>query len=134
MLDLSFIRKQPNAVRKAIRDKQLGENVKKVDELLLTDEELRLLRGDLEQKQAERNTKSKRIGRLKREGQSAEELIREMGDLSNEVKRLEEKSRSLEAKLHDLMLEIPNIPHESVPYGESEHDNVVVKEWAKTHF
>ncbi len=131
MLDLSFIRKQPNTIRKAMRDKQLGENIKRVDELLLTDEELRLLRGDLEQKQAERNIKSKQIGQLKRKGQSAEELIREMGNLSNEVKRLEEKSRSLEAKLHNLMLEIPNVPHESVPYGESEHDNVIVKEWGQ---
>ncbi len=131
MLDLRFIRENPNVVRKVMKDKQLEEDAKKLDELLLVDEEFRLLRNDLEQKQAERNSQSKKIGQLKRQGEPAEELIREMGNLSDEVKRLEEESRSLETKLQGLMLEIPNIPHESVPYGESEHDNVVVKEWGE---
>ncbi len=131
MLDLRFIRENPNVIRKAMKDKQLGEDVKKLDELLLVDEEFRLLRNDLEQKQAKRNAKSKKIGQLKRQGEPAEELIREMGNLSDEVKRLEEKSRSLETKLQNLMLEIPNLPHKSVPYGESEHDNVIVKEWGE---
>jgi len=55
----------------------------------------------------------------------------EMGALSEEVKRLEEKERSLQQQIGQLMLAIPNLPHESVPYGESEHDNVVVKEWGE---
>jgi seryl-tRNA synthetase len=128
MLDLRFIRENPGIVRKAIRAKQLGEAEKKLDELLLVDEEHRLLRADLEEKQARRNADSKRIGELKRKGESAEELIRSMGQLSGEVKRLEERSRSLEQQLGLLLLEMPNLPHKSVPYGESEHDNVVLFE------
>ncbi len=127
MLDLKFIREDPETVRQAIRAKQLNASPK-LDQLLLTDEEYRLLRQDLEEKQAERNASSKQIGELKRRGESAEDLIRAMGELSGEVKSLEERGRSLQHQLEGLMLEMPNIPHESVPYGESEHDNAVVHE------
>ncbi|HEX7004768.1 MAG TPA: serine--tRNA ligase [Trueperaceae bacterium] len=128
MLDLRFIRENPETVRRAIRAKQLDDALAKLDKLLLVDEEHRLLRHDLEEKQARRNAASKEIGERKRRGGEAEDLIREMGALSSEVKRLEEKSRVLEAQIGELQLEIPNLPHESVPYGESEHDNVVVHE------
>lgn len=128
MLDIRFIRENQQTVRRAIRDKQLADALAKLDEVLLVDEEQRLLRSELEGKQAKRNSESKRIGELKRQGENAEELIREMSVLSDEVKKLEEKSRNLDSKLQDLLLEIPNLPHESVPYGESEHDNVVVHE------
>jgi seryl-tRNA synthetase len=128
MLDLRFIRENPETVRRAIRAKQLPDALARLDRLLLVDEEHRLLRQDLEEKQARRNASSKAIGDRKRRGEEAEELIREMGTLAAEVKRLEEKSRVLEAQVEELQLEIPNLPHESVPYGESEHDNVVVHE------
>jgi seryl-tRNA synthetase len=128
MLDLRFIRDNAQTVRSAIRAKQLPESLAKLDKLLLVDEEHRLLRQDLEEKQAQRNASSKAIGDRKLRGEEADELIREMGALSGEVKRLEEKSRVLEAQLGELQLEIPNLPHESVPYGESEHDNVVLVE------
>lgn len=128
MLDPRFIRDHEARVRKAIRDKQMHDAEAALNQALLLDEEYRLLRGDLEAKQAERNASSKRIGELKRRGESADDLIREMGTLSDEVKRLEERSRSLEAQLQTALLELPNLPHESVPYGASEHDNVVVYE------
>ena len=128
MLDIKFIRDQPETVRQAIRAKQLHDAESKLNQLLLVDEEHRLLRQDLEEKQALRNASSKRIGELKRRGESAEALMREMGQVSEEVKRLEDKSRSLDATLRELLLEMPNPPHESVPYGASEHDNVVLYE------
>jgi seryl-tRNA synthetase len=128
MLDPRFIRENEARVRKAIRDKQMPEAESSLNQVLLLDEEYRLLRSDLEAKQAARNAASKRIGELKRRGESAEDLIREMGTLSDEVKRLEERSRSLEAQLRGALLELPNLPHESVPYGASEHDNVLVYE------
>ena len=134
MLDIKFIRDHPDTVRRAIRAKGLQVEPK-LDQLLLVDEEYRLLRSDLEEKQARRNSESKKIGDLKRRGESADELVREMGGLAEEVKKLEERSRSLEAQVGALMLELPNLPHESVPFGSSEHDNVVVHERGeKPHF
>ena len=131
MLDIRFIRENPEVIRRAIRAKQLPEALESLGELLLADEERRLLRQDLEERQSVRNRCSKEIGERRRRGEGAEELIRTMGELSAEVKRLEERSRSLEDAIREHLLEIPNIPHESVPFGESGRDNVVVKEWGQ---
>jgi seryl-tRNA synthetase len=128
MLDLRLIREDPERVRRAVRAKGMPEALDKLNQALLLDEEHRLLRSDLEAKQAQRNERSKEIGLLKRRGGDADDLIREMGALSNEVKRLEEKGRSLEAQLSSALLELPNLPHESVPFGTSEHDNQVMFE------
>ena len=131
MLDIKLIRENPERVRKAIRDKQMQAAESSLNQLLLLDEEYRLLKKDLELKQAQRNSSSKKIGDLKRKGESADDLMREMGLLSEEVKRLEDKERNLDEQLKNLLLEIPNIPHESVPYGATEHDNIVAKEWGE---
>lgn len=131
MLDIKFIRENQELVRKAIRDKQMQESEKSLTQLLLVDEEFRLLRADLEEKQALRNGFSKKIGELKRKGESADEVMREMGNLSADVKKLEEKSRTLSQQMDEYMLDIPNPPHESVPFGVTEHDNQIIKEWGE---
>ena len=128
MLDLRFIREHPDVVRRAIRAKQLHDTLPRFEELLRLDEEHRLLRKDLEEKQAVRNAASKRIGELKRKGEDAADLIHEMGEVAAEVKRLESRVKSLDEQIERLLLDVPNVPHESVPYGESEHDNVVQHE------
>jgi len=131
MLDLKYIRDNPDVVRKALRVKMLAESEPKLDQLLVTDEELRILRRDLEVLQAERNASSKRVGDLKRRGEDDPALMARLATLSDDVKRLEDRVRSLQQLLDTLLLEMPNLPHGSVPYGESEHDNVVVKEWGE---
>ena len=128
MLEIRSLRDHAETVRRAIRAKQLPEALASLDTVLLADEQRRLLRADLEALQARRNATSREIGGRKRRGEDAEALIREMGEVAAEVKRLEERDASLEAQLRTHLLEIPNVPHESVPYGESEHDNVVVAE------
>ncbi len=131
MLDLRFIRDNPEAVRRAMKAKQLHDSLASLDQLLIVDEELRLLRRDLEERQARRNASSRLVGEMKRRGEDDPALMSELAGLAAEVKRLEERERGLEARLASLELEIPNIPHDSVPYGESEHDNVVVAEWGE---
>ncbi len=128
MLDMRFIRDNPEAVRQGIKAKQMTDLLPLLDELLLKDEEERLLRRDLEEAQALRNSVSRQIGQLKRDGADASGPMAEMASLAAGVRQLEERSRSLEGRIRELLLELPNLPHESVPYGESEHDNVVVAE------
>ena len=94
MLDIRFIRENTEVIRKAILNKQLPQALERLDALLLADEEFRSLRKDLEELQAVRNQRSKEIGERKRLGESAESLIEDMGRVSSDVKRLEEKSRS----------------------------------------
>jgi seryl-tRNA synthetase len=130
MLDPTLLRDHPETVRRGVRAKRIEGAEEALDALLLADEEHRLLRQELEAKQARRNADSKRIGELKRTGRDADELIRAMGELSGEVKRIEERERTLRERIERLQLDVPNLPHDSVPAGESEHDNVVVHERA----
>ncbi len=129
MLDLRFIRENPDAVRRALKTKPFTDAVEKLDQLLLVDEDHRVLKRELEEKQAQRNSSSKLIGELKRRGEDASDVMSEMGAVSEAVKRLEDRERSLQQQIDTLLLDIPNLPHESVPFGKSEHDNVVAKEW-----
>jgi seryl-tRNA synthetase len=128
MLELRTLRDQAEAVRQAIRAKHLPEALASFEALLLADEARRVLRLELEAKQAERNARSREIGERKRRGESADDLMRDVGQLATDVKGLEERDRSLATQIEALLLEIPNLPHPSVPYGASEHDNVVVHE------
>ena len=131
MLDLRYIREHHENVRRAMRAKMMSADLPKLDQLLTADEEHRLVKRDLEEKQARRNADSKKMGELKRSGGDDPELMEQLAQLAADVKRLEDLERSLQQQLAGLLLEIPNLPHESVPYGESEHDNVVVKEWGQ---
>jgi len=125
MLELRYLRDNAETVRRGIRAKQLPDALNALDAVLMADEQRRIVRADLEVLQARRNSASREIGERKRRGEDAAELMREMGEVSAEVKRLEERDASLAAQIAAQLLEIPNVPHESVPYGESEHDNVV---------
>ena len=128
MLDLRAIRERPDDVRAAIRAKQLFDAEAALDGLLAVDSERRRLRLELEGRQSERNLRSRDIGERKRRGEDVEDLLAGVADLADEVKRLEERDRELAARVDALMLEIPNLPHGSVPYGEGPAQNVVVSE------
>lgn len=131
MLDVRYIRENPATIRRAIEDKQLPEALASLERLLVVDAELRRLKRELEEGQAQRNANARAVGQLKREGKDATAVIAEMGTLSEAVKRMEEQERELSAELEELILDIPNVPHESVPYGRNEDENVVVKEWGR---
>jgi seryl-tRNA synthetase len=128
MLDLRFIRENPDTVRRAV---ELKNERDFVDRILKLDERRRELirRGD--SLKARRNDVTEEIARLKREGRDASELIKEMRGVSEEIKRIDSELKDVEAELHKLLLWIPNIPHESVPIGKDSSENVVVRTWGE---
>lgn len=131
MLDIKFIRENPDAVREAMRRR--GESVP-LDELLELDARRRALVTEVERLKAQRNDASEQVARLKRTGENPEEaarLIETMRAVSDKIKAMDEEVRDVDLRLTELMLAIPNIPHESVPYGESEDDNVEVRRWGR---
>ncbi|WP_456427451.1 serine--tRNA ligase [Rhodocaloribacter sp.] len=129
MLDLTVIRENPERVRQAMRDKGIA-HVEIVDEVLATDARRREALTELQAAQTRSNAISKQIGALMREGkrEQAQEIIAETGRLKERIKALEEVAREAEAALEKLLLEIPNLPHPSVPVGRTPEDNVVVHE------
>ena len=78
-----------------------------------------------------RNTVSAEVAKLKKNRENADELILEMRQVSDQIKAMDEEVRELEASISELTLAIPNIPHESVPIGASEEENVEIRRWAE---
>ncbi len=129
MLDIQTIRDDPERVRQAMRDRG-NPNLTAIDEALAADAARRDFLTTLQEAQARSNTVSREIGQLMREGKKdeAQERIAETARLKEQIKDLDEKARAAETDLGRLLLEIPNVPHESVPVGHSEEENQVVHE------
>jgi seryl-tRNA synthetase len=124
MLSRQFVRENPGVVRDAIEVK--GVEGVDLDRVLKIDEEWRELKARGDDLRRERNEVSERIGKLKREGEEekAEAAIERSGELKEELAEVEARADDLETKLEEALLELPNVPHESVPVGEDESDNV----------
>ena len=129
MLDVQRIRNAPEEVRRAIRDKGEGDG-SLVDRLLELDVERRRAITELQEAQTRSNAASGEIGRLMREGkkEEAQKHIDESGRLKERIRDLGERSDALEKEQQHLLLELPNVPHPSVPVGSTPDDNEVVRE------
>ena len=128
MLDLRFIRENPDRVRRAIE--QRGGAVD-LDLLLTLDADRREKIGEADGLKEKRNTVSEEIGRLKKAGEDGGEAVTEMRQVSRQIKELDETIRRIEEEMQAIQIHIPNIPHESVPVGSDASANVIVKEWGK---
>ena len=128
MLDLKFIRENPDLVKEAMANR--GEDVD-IDAFLDLDEKRRNYIAEAERLKNKRNTVSQEIARLKRDKQDASELIEEMKEVSKTIKEYDEKLQQIEEELQSILMNIPNIPHSSVPIGESDEDNVEVRRWGE---
>lgn len=129
MLDIQLIRENPDRVREGMLAK--GEpDASAVDDLLSVDEERRAVVTELQEMQRRSNEISGQIGQLMQSGEreKAQELIEESGQLKVRIQEAEERARMLDEKQSQLLLAIPNVPHESVPVGHSEEENEVLRE------
>lgn len=128
MLDIRLIRNNPEFVKEAIAKR--GDKIN-LDEFLLLDEKRRELLYEVEQLKNTRNKVSQEIGRLKKEGKDAEKRILEMREVSQKIKEMDDQIKQVEEQIKEFLLRVPNIPHESVPVGKSEDDNVPVRHWGQ---
>ncbi len=124
MLQIQRIRQQPEAIIEGLKKRGI-DATQTVNDLIELDAQRRGIRHQMEEKQARSNALAKEIGQLFKSGKGAEanELKAETGALKQEIKALNEELQSLEEKEHDLILTLPNVPHESVPAGKDENDN-----------
>ncbi len=128
MLDLKFIRENPQLVKEGIRKKgEIGD----VDRILELDGRRREIIQKVERLKHERNDLSQQVSRLKKEGKPADEVIARTREISQEIKKLDEELKEVENQLSEALDRIPNLPHPSVPVGKDERDNVVVRAWGK---
>src|SRR5690606_13260682 len=127
MLDRKQLRKDFAEIKAKLAKR--GEDLSDLDKFGELDERRRAIIQEVEQLKAERNETSKQISQLKREKKDASELIERMQQVSKTIKELDNELNEIEAQFDQVMLGIPNIPHESVPVGEDEADNVEVHKW-----
>ena len=129
MIDLQLIREAPERVREALRAKGHARPGL-VDEIAALDEQRRALVTRLQEAQARSNELSSQIGPLMQSGnkEEAQPLIEESGRLKGEIKTLASEADAAEEKQNALLLDVPNVPHPSVPVGASEDDNEVLEE------
>ncbi|GAB4118120.1 MAG: serine--tRNA ligase [Candidatus Caldatribacteriota bacterium] len=128
MLDLKFIRSNPEKVKEALNKRREKINL---DEVLQLDQERRNLIVEAGNLKETRNKVSEEIGRLKKEKKDAQEKILAMREVSDKIKELDNQIKEMEEKINQILLEIPNLPHESVPVGEDETGNKEVRKWGK---
>ena len=126
MLDIKRVRKNPDAVKQAVKNRN-GNLDDKIDELLKLDETRRDITGKVEAMKAEQNIASKQIPMYKKEGKDVSEIMTKMKTLSDNIKELDAKLSECDKEQRDILLSIPNIPHESVPVGNSDADNVEIR-------
>lgn len=121
MLDIRDIRNNYEFVKErlSVRGKEYP-----LEELKELDEKRREIIGVVEDKKAYQNEISKKIPMMKKEGKDTEEIFKEMKELSNEIKGFDEELQGIEEKIREVILEIPNLPNDSVPRGNDDSENI----------
>ena len=128
MLDIKFIRSNPDAVRESLRKRR---SALQLDQFLAIDQKRRDLLLETEGLKARRNQASTEVSRMKKEGQTSEELMAELGAMSARIKELDDELKAIDQQTTDWLLSIPNVPHLSVPEGASDEDNLEIKVWGE---
>ncbi len=128
MLDSRFVRENINSVKTALQKRHYELDLSEF--LSFEEERLKLLK-ESEELRSKRNSASEEIGRLKKLGQRPDTLVAEMKHVSERIKEIDEVLKGIEEKTALFLLNIPNIPHESVPVGKDETENVEIRKWGE---
>ncbi|KHF37778.1 serine--tRNA ligase [Halalkalibacter okhensis] len=129
MLDVKRLRKDFDDIKTRLATR--GEDISGLDRFEELDEKRRTIIVEVEELKSRRNQVSQEVAQLKREKQDADHLIKETKEVSEKIKSLDEQLRNTEEELEGILLTIPNVPHESVPVGDTEDDNVEVRKWGE---
>ena len=133
MLDMKFVRENPELVKENIKKKFQDHKLAMVDEVIALDEESRAVKQEADNLRASRNSLSKQIGVLMAQGkkEEAEEIKKQVSANAARLAELEEKEAELEAKVKKIMMVIPNIIDPSVPIGKNDEENVEVTKYGE---
>ncbi|MFD2217152.1 serine--tRNA ligase [Metabacillus endolithicus] len=129
MLDIKFLRANLDEAKQKLAKR--GEDLTDFGKFEDLDKKRRELIAATEELKSKRNEVSSQVAQLKREKQDADHLISEMKDVGEKIKGYDDELREVETALEQLLLSIPNIPHESVPVGDTEDDNVEARNWGE---
>lgn len=131
MLDIQLFREKPEIVRKNLEKRKDSERLKQVDVIINLDVDWRKKKIEADSLRKKRNDISMEINKLKKEGKDASKAIKQAASIPQEIEGLEKEVVETRIKLDSLLMRMPNILHESVPYGKDSEDNVEVRKWGK---
>ena len=130
MLDIRLIRDNPQFVKDRLASRG-GDVYLKIDEILECDKQRRATETQLQQNQADRKRISKEIGTKKAKGEDTAEIESQVRGMGDELTQLNANATELDKTLRDLLLQIPNLPHDQAPVGASAEDNPEIKVWGE---
>jgi seryl-tRNA synthetase len=128
MLDPRFVKDNIDIVKASLNSRNYKLTL---DDFLKFEEDRRSLQREADELKNKRNVASEEIGRMRSQKQDASSLIEEMKRVSDAIKELDEKLKALEEKISEFLLNVPNIPHESVPAGKDETENIELRKWGE---
>ena len=128
MLDARKIRANPEEVAKQLEKRGLSGVL---EQFLLLDEKRRAILGQAEEMKNFRNTSSQQVGKMKKQGQDPAELMEKVREAGQQIKVLDESLKAVEEEIDKILLNLPNIPHESVPVGPDESANMEIRRWGE---
>jgi len=131
MLDIRFIRENADIVKKDLEKRQDKEKLEWVDNLVEKDKEYRELLQKNQELRHRRNLITEEINRLKKEGKDFSKNVLEGKELPKKIKEADDRIREIEEKIYYYLMRLPNILHESVPYGKDDNDNREVRKWGE---
>src|SRR5438876_8141593 len=130
MLDIRLIREKPDFVRERLATRGSGDEAK-IDEVLRIDSDRRKSETDLQRSQSERNRLSKEIGAKRSRKEPSEELEAQVRNVGAQIASFAGRASAFDEEQRALLLDIPNLPHESVPIGKDPSANRVVRIWGE---
>ena len=133
MLDIKFVRSNPEVVKQKIKNKFQDSKLPLVDEVLELDQKNREIKGEVEALRAEKNKTSKQIGAMMAQGkkEEAEELKRKVTESADKMEALSAEEKEVEEKIKKIMMTIPNIIDPSVPIGKDDSENVELERFGE---
>jgi seryl-tRNA synthetase len=135
VLHIKFIRENAELIKQDLVKRRDDAKLEAFERLLDLDSQVRELQRTIQDLRTQRNRVSREIGELKKAGEDTTKLTKEANRVNKSIKETEDKTAEMRDELLAIQMRIPNILHESVPYGEGEEDNEIVKEWgAKPKF
>ena len=131
MLNIKYIRENPEVVRKNLEKRQDKEILSTFDTLLKKDKDYRSLLQQIEKLRHKRNVVTQEINELKKSGKDFSVKVKEAKSVLKKIRGLEEKLRILKEEVRNYLMSLPNLLHSSVPFGKDENDNQVIRIWGK---
>jgi seryl-tRNA synthetase len=130
MLDILFLRKDLDAAVARLETRKTPQAFLNVEKFRALETERKTLQTHTEELQSQRNSLSKQIGMLKAKGESTDQVMADVASIKTELDTSALRLDALQAEIQDMLLAVPNLPHESVPLGADEHGNVEVRQWS----